>query len=277
VPSHDQQVDLIAGNADGELADPNQSEPPSRQTMNDVPADFLPLSRAVNRLADGMWGGLLRPEPVVAIKRVHKKLSLGYGPWREKAGRRLRAAAMRGKLVIYVLAKPQVRSATDDPADSAPEQIEPFAVPVTVVKRLIASRGSLPDHPIRPSIKTAEGNEKLLALLTVGILAARASDFDLWYRSERAKGRWASQRSKLKINGRPTKQTDALRNAVLALVHDHKWNGKEPISALHRILVASGRTEAPSHDTLARLVDQLHRETGEAGLLRITRARHKQR
>jgi hypothetical protein len=81
VPSHDQQVDLIAGNADGELADPNQSEPLSRQTMNDVPADFLPLSHAVNRLADGMWGGLQRPEPVVAIKRVHKKLSLGSGPW----------------------------------------------------------------------------------------------------------------------------------------------------------------------------------------------------
>lgn len=35
MPSHDQQVDLIAGNIDGELAGPNQSEPLSRQTMND--------------------------------------------------------------------------------------------------------------------------------------------------------------------------------------------------------------------------------------------------
>jgi hypothetical protein len=277
VPSHDQQADLIAGNINGELSDPNQTEPLSRQTVNDVPADFMPLSHAVNRLADGMWGGLPRPEPIAAIKRVHKKLSLGYGPWREKAGRRLRAAAMRGKLVIYVLAKPQVRSATNNLADCPPEQIEPFAVPVTVVKRLMASRGSLPDHPIRPSFKTAEGNEKLLALLTVGNLAVRACDFDLWYQSERAKGRWPSQRSKSKINGRPTKQTEALRNAVLALVRDHKWNGKEPISALHRILVASGRTEAPSQDTLARLVDQLHRETGAAGLLRVTRARRNQR
>ena len=156
-----------------------------------------------------------------------------------------------------------------------PEKIEPVAVPVNVVKRLIASRGSLPDHPIRPSIETADGNQKLFALLTVGLLVVRTSDFDVWYQSERAKGRWPSQRSKLKINGRPTKQTDRLRNAVLALVHDHKWSGKDPISALHRMLVASGYSEAPSQDMLARLVDHLHRETGEVGLLRITRARRR--
>ena len=276
MPSHDQQVDLIAGNADGELADPNQSEPLSRQTMNDVPADFLPLSHAVNRLADGMWGGLQRPEPVVAIKRVHKKLSLGSGPWGERAGRRLRAAAVRGKLAIYVFAKPQIRSEAHNRAECPPEKIEPFVVPVTVVKRLIASRGSLPHYPFRPSIKTAEGNEKLLALLTVGLLVVRASEFDCWYQSERAKGRWPSQRSKLKRNGRPTKQTESLRNAVLAIVHDHKWNGKDQIAALHRLLIAHSHLSVPSPDTLARLVDQLHSETGEAELFRTPRTRRKQ-
>jgi len=46
---------------------------------------------------------------------------------------------------------------------------------------------------------------------------------------------------------------------------------------LHRLLVASGRSDVPSQDTLARLVDQLHRETGEAALLRTPRARRKQR
>jgi hypothetical protein len=244
--------------------------------MNDLPNDFLRISCAVNRLSDGMWGGLRRPDPVAAIKQDQKKLSLGFGPWGEKAGRRLRAAAVKGKLAIYVLAKPQVRSEDHSLTESSLEKIEPVVVPVNVVKRLIISRGSLPDHPIRPSIKTADGNQKLFALLTVGLLVVRTSDFDVWYQSERAKGRWPSQRSKLKINGRPTKQTDPLRNAVLALVHDHKWSGKHPISALHRMLVASGHSEAPSQDTLARLVDHLHRETGEVGLLRITRARRKQ-
>ena len=245
--------------------------------MNDPPKDFLRISCAVNRLSDGMWGGLQRPEPVAAIKQDQKKLSLGFGPWGEQAGRRLRAAAIDGKLVIYVFAKPQVRSDDHSLADCcSPEGIEPVAVPVNVVKRLIASRGGLPDHPIRPSIKTADGNEKLFALLAVGLLVVRANDFDGWYQSERAKGRWPSQEPKEKKDGRPTKQTGALRNAVLALVHDHKWSGKDPISALHRLLVASGRSEVPSQDTLARLVDQLHRETGEAGLLRFTRARRKQ-
>ena len=151
-----------------------------------------------------------------------------------------------------------------------------MVVPVSVLKRLITSHGSLPDHPIRPSMKAAEGNERLFALLAVGVLVVRADDFDGWYQSERAKGRWPSQESKEKKDGRPTKQTGALRNAVLALVHDHKWNGKGPISALHRLLVASGRSDVPSQDTLARLVDQLHTETGEPGLLRISRVRRKQ-
>lgn len=244
--------------------------------MNDPPKDFLRISCAVNRLSDGMWGGLRQPDPVADIKQDQKKLSVGFGPWGERAGQRLRVAAIKGKLVIYVFAKPQVRSEDRSLTDYSPEKVEPVAVPVNVVKRLISSRGGLPDHPIRPSIKTAEGNEKLFASLTVGLLVVRTGDFDVWYQSESAKGRWPSQRSKLKINGRPTKQTDPLKNAVLALVHDRKWSGKDAISALHRLLVASERSDLPSQDTLARLVDQLHRETGETGLLRVTRARLKQ-
>jgi hypothetical protein len=122
--------------------------------MNDLPKDFLRISCAVNRLSDGMWGGVQRPDPVAAIKQDQKKLSLGFGPWGEKAGRRLRAAAVRGKLAIYVFAKPQVRSEDHNLTDCSPEKIEPVAVPVNVVRRLIASRGGLPDHPIRPSRAT---------------------------------------------------------------------------------------------------------------------------
>jgi hypothetical protein len=59
-------------------------------------------------------------------------------------------------------------------------------------------------------------------------------------------------------------------------IHDHKWSGKDPIAALHRVLVASGHSEVPSQDTLPRLVDHLHSEIGEAGLLRITRVRREQ-
>jgi len=236
---------------------------PHPHTVTEVSADFLPWSEAVNRLADGMWGGLQRPEPVVVIKQSYKKLSVGFGPWREKAGRLLRVAAVKGKLAIYILAKNQVRFDDHDLTGDASAKPEPPSVPVPVIKRLILSRGTLPDHPIRPSMQTAEGNENLFALLTVGLLVVRASDFDVW---ERAKGRWPSQRSKEKKNGRPTRQTEALENAVLALVKDLKWSGKDGITTLHRLLVASGRSDVPSQDTVARLVDQLHRKTGDMRL-----------
>jgi hypothetical protein len=243
--------------------------------MTDVPLDFLRISCAVNRLADGMFGGLRRPDPVTAIKQDQKKLSVGFGPWREKAARYFRTAAEKGKLTIYVLAKRQTRSEVDNSTEQSTKGLEPVVVPVPVIKRLIASRGGLPDQPIQPSIKTADGDEKLFALLIDGLLIVRACDFEGWYQTEYAKGRWPSQRSKSAKNGRPSKQTEALRNAVLALVHDRKWNGKDPIAALHRLLVASGRSNIPSPDTLAHLVNNLHRETGEAGLLRITRMRRK--
>jgi hypothetical protein len=240
-----------------------------------VPDGFLRLSDAVNRLADGMWGGLPRPVAVDTIKWRFKKTSAGFGPWREQAGQRLRAAAMQGKPVVYVVAKPRAPS-KNAALRRPPVKIEPTVVPANVLKRLLTSRGSLPDHPIRPSVTTADGNDKLFALLTAGLLVVLESDFIVWYRSERAKGKWASQRSRSKIgNGRPTKQTEGIRNAVIALMRDGAWSGKASIATLHRLLVTSGRCGVPSVDTLARLVNQLHRETGDPGLLRIARARRK--
>src|SRR5450432_2783014 len=75
-----------------------------------MPEDYLRLSHATNQVADGMWGGLPRPDPVANIKKSQKKLSVGFGPWREKAAECLTAAAFKGELVVYVVAEPQVRS-----------------------------------------------------------------------------------------------------------------------------------------------------------------------
>jgi hypothetical protein len=235
------------------------------------------ISDAISRLADGMWGGLRRPAAVGAIKKSSPKVSIGFGPQREEAGRRIRAAATNAKLVVYVAPNRQVRAKSRSQVCHPPGLIEPTVVPISVVKRLITtSRGSLPDQPIRPSLKATEDNQKLLALLISGLLAIRMSDFDVWYRSERHKGKWPSQRSMLKShNGRPTKQTEALSGAILALVYAGTWNGKASFTKLHQLLVDSGRPDVPSPDTLVRLVDQLHRETGNAALFRIARARRK--
>jgi hypothetical protein len=241
-----------------------------------VPEGFLRFSDAVCRLAEGMWGGLRRPAPVRAIKGIEKRASIGFGPWREQAGKRLTAEVKKGRLAVYVIAEPQAPFKSRALARRSPQQLKPVTVPVSVLARLITARGSLPDHPIRPSIKTAEGDEKLLRLFTVGVLVIRASDFDVWYRSERAKGKWPSQRSRLKISGgRPTKQTTPVRNAVIGVVRDGKWSGKVSIAKLHRLLIASGDIEVPSPDTLARLVDQLHAETGNAEFFRGKRGRRK--
>lgn len=246
--------------------------------MKDRPAPdgFLRFSDAVTQLAEGMWGGLRQAEPVQTIKKIAKNASIGFGPWQEQAGKRLTAAVRKGEVAAYLAADGQ-RSFEHlvSPQDVMGQR---EVLPIGVLKGLMTSRGTLPDHPIRPSIKTAEGNHKLFGLLTVGILLIRADDFADWYRSERAKGKWPSQRSRSKNgNGRPTKQTEAIRNAVMALVRDQKWTGQVGITELHRILVDSGRIDVPSPDTLTRLVDQLHRETGEPGLFRKKPARRKRK
>ena len=175
--------------------------------------------------------------------------------------------------MVFVVDKLHVPSKSAAPTRCLGDA-ETVVVPVSVVNRLLISRGRLPDHAIRPTIKAADGDEKLFAMLTIGLLVIRKRDFDLWYRSQRAKGKWASQWSRKKTgDGRPTKQTNDLRTAVLALVRGGDWTGKAGIATLRRLLVS--RSDVPSRDTLARLVDQLHRETGDAGLVRIARTRRK--
>jgi hypothetical protein len=233
----------------------------------ELPAGFIRFSDAISRLANGMFGGLQRPAPVVAMKRIHKTASIGFAEWREQAGQRLTNSTMKGTPTVYVIAKPRVPT-----RDSAREAVI-TPIPIKVLSRLITSRGSLPDHPMRPSLKTTDGDTQLFALLTVGILVVREREFMSWYRSERSKGKWPSQRSRLKRGGgRPTKQTEAIRNVILRLVHSGAWNGKASIAKLHRLLVNSGWTDVPSPDTLARLVDRLRHETGEPGFLRRMRS-----
>ena len=99
--------------------------------MGDMRKGFLRVSHAANQLAGGMWGGLRRPEPVATIKRVHKKLSVGRGPWREQAAQRFRCAAVNGELVVYVVDEREARSENRILAECCQEKIEPVMVPVS--------------------------------------------------------------------------------------------------------------------------------------------------
>lgn len=231
-----------------------------------IPDGFLSVSEAVSVLARGMWGGLRRPDPVRQLKRYkqYRNASVGFGPWKEEAARRFKTAAIEGNVQVYVFTKTN-RSASDVETVPVPLSIE-------VLKRLIAPRGGVTDHAVRPSLKTAGGDAKLLALLVRGILLVSKKEVDDWYRSQRSKRRWASQRlTKRRGGGRPSLQTEALRGAVLSIMRESKLSMAE----LRRRLAAAGHTGVPSSDTLDRLVDQLYRETGEENLRRIKRLRRK--
>jgi hypothetical protein len=72
-----------------------------------APDGFLRFSDTVTQLAEGMWGRLRQAEPVRTIKKIAKKASIGFGPWRERAGKRLTTAARKGEVAIYVVADRQ--------------------------------------------------------------------------------------------------------------------------------------------------------------------------
>lgn len=222
-----------------------------------IPDGFLSFSDAVKRLSEGIWGGIRAPAPVRAVKREFGRLSVCFGAWREQAGELLADAATQGRLSVHVFA---------GKLDSRPTLVAP-----NVLARMIRVRGTFPDHPVRASMKTTQGDARLLRLLENGILLVATEEFDDWYRAERRKGRWPSQRSRLKRRpGRPSIQTEPLRAAVLKVSREEKGL---PITQLRRRLIARGITDVPSRDTLRRLSDQLYVESGEPALRRKRRIR----
>jgi len=60
----------------------------------ELPAGFIRFSDAISRLANGTFGGLQRPAPVVAMKRIHKTASIGFAEWRKQVGQRLTNSTM---------------------------------------------------------------------------------------------------------------------------------------------------------------------------------------
>jgi hypothetical protein len=220
-----------------------------------IPDGFLRLPDAVATLAKAMYATFRQPKPLHRLKREHQKASIGFGPWKEQAAQRIRTAASNGELPLYV---------------GGNSDQQPMLLRLDLVSGLITVRGGLPERPVRPSLRSVGGDARLLKVLSSGRLLVRQDDFVAWYNSERHKGRWPSQRlRKRPAEGRPSKVTSSLRTAVAEALGEHKRS----ISALHRDLIASGRTDVPSVDTLERLVDQLYRETGRPEFFRNRRRR----
>ena len=238
-----------------------------------IPTGFLRLSDATALLAKAMFGGLPRPVHVVEVKRIFgAALSVQSSEWGEEAKQRVSGAALKGTLPIYVA---PVRVAQSRPCCRWPIP-EPMRLTKTVLERMFTSRKGLSNHPIRPSLKTTGGDKKLLALLLAGVLVVHEREFTAWLRAEYARGKWPSQRARSKARrGRPTKQTDELRTAIVALVRHDEWSVKNGIAALHRKLVAAGHAVGVSDDTLSRLVNRLFLETGDPKFFRKPRPKRR--
>jgi hypothetical protein len=240
------------------------------------PEGYSRLSEAYARNYAGVWGGL-KSSPLAQTLRKTHGLSVECGMRRTYAAQPLTAAAQHGNLKVYVVADPNLGPSVDRPGWPIASTKEPVIVPPRVLKRLIAPRDMLPDHAIHPTLKAAARDQNLHVLLMVGVLVVKEREFKDWYRSQRSRGKWLSQQSKSKkTSGRPTKQTEALKSAVLPLARDKAWRANDGIAKLRRLLVERGEPKnVPSVDTLERLVSRLYLETGDPAFRRVPRVQRK--
>jgi hypothetical protein len=239
-------------------------ENPGAIKTADLPNGFILFSEAIRRLRMSMWSGLPRPIALRNARVDFTKIgvhhpSLGFGPWRQRAGEDLTVAACKGKLEVYAVGEDQ-----ENPICTR--------VPVEVLRRLIRTRGSLPDRAIHPTLKACDHDHALFRLLRRSVLVVKESEFSRWLKAERRKGKWPSQKKRRKSRiGRPTKQRHELEEAIISRVREKAWSGELPVTKLRRQLIEAGRKSVPSADTLARLIDKLHEETGNPELRRRMR------
>lgn len=215
-----------------------------------------------NAIRDAELLGLPKPDVSLAISRV--KLSIGFGPRRENAAETIREAAKAGRLPVYL--------ASQGDGHRAPKILAPG-----MIAAVVPCRGGLPDHPIRIETGPVVGRDAAFRI-SRGALVVRFGEFKKWLEAERRKGRWPSQAESEKARaGRPS--CDSMwRDRIKKIVGSGDWKadgcyGKydsprgasesagQPISALRMVL--NRFSDPPSHDTIARIVDELFIVTGD--------------
>jgi hypothetical protein len=226
-----------------------------------VPEGFILFSDAVRLLCRGMFATLPRPEPVAELNKAIK-YKAAFGPWTEEAAKSLADAAENGDLPVHAL--------RDSTASGACGKAKIVAVPAAIVRNLLRSRGGLVDRQ-RVSLKTVNTDLRLFGALNAGVVVISEEEFAAWYQKERAKGRWKSQGRKLKKIGRPSKLNKHLEQKIRSILPTP--GQKISIAELGRQLRSAGAPDVPSDDTLARMVDQIYRKTGDKKCRRIKRRR----
>jgi hypothetical protein len=232
--------------------------------VSGVETQFLLISHAVSRLEAGMFGGsVTRPEPIKKLKKQEPRLSVGFGPHREKASEVILTAILAGDLSVHLFAQ-----------SNAEEPRLPIVVPIDVLQLMPQARSGLPDRPVRHPVNFLRNHPVtpvVFAALSVSALHLQRTEFEAWYEKQKQRLRWPSQRTSSKPRvGRPSKQTARLLNLIRALVAEEKWSASEGIAKLVKLLVPKG---APLRNTLRRAVDQLYIETGDPNYRIVPRKR----
>jgi hypothetical protein len=221
--------------------------------MGSVDIELLLISEAVSRLESGMFGGVKHPELVLKVKEQEPALDVGSGPRREDASRAIYKAIMDEKLAVYVL-----QHSSEKQSESAP-----LEVPKALLQQMIRARGGLPDYAIRPeTLSYQRTTGRLESALRQSALYLQVEQFDAWYKKNRKKRVWRSQRSSNKPRiGRPKEDARAI-NLVIDLVNSRVWSAQNnSVAELVRLLVEKG--EKLSRQTVKRVLEHLYKETGE--------------
>jgi hypothetical protein len=235
-----------------------------KMLKQEPPPGYVLFSAATERLASGMWGGFKQPA-IIAILRKNHWTRIRFGPQHQMAVRRLCQAVRSEELTLYA---------------SARIEGSPQPLPINLVRKLIGSRGGLPDRVVRPWYGWVEQGlvcAEVFRLLQQGELLLLTADFEGWYRRERRNGAWPSQRArkqKRRRRGRPSQRTEAMRERILGLVRSGEWSARDGFPALRQRLEERDGA-APSEDTLRRAVEELFLDTGEPELVIRRRLKRK--
>jgi hypothetical protein len=233
--------------------------------MTSVASEYLLISEAVERLEAGMWGGRTRPQVVIDAKKHYPRASIGFERRKKMAGEAIYEAMKSHKLPVYVFPG----------TEEALPILEPIAVPVELLVLMPKVRKSLPDRLVRHPFNLFRNHSMapdLFAALSTSSLLLRKTDFDAWYKKQRARRLWKSQISSRKPRiGRPSKQTEELLTSIKALVAQGRWTAADGIAKLAELL--AGATELPKRDTLRRAIDRLFDDTGDLNYRLIPRHR----
>jgi hypothetical protein len=238
--------------------------------------------RGPSQTARGNVRNLSPPAPLVESRKRNPGARISWGPRLSRASELVRGAVISGGLTLCAMRAglmPRLKNGSLDAASI--EDTLRFPVPCSAIRFLITSRGGLPDHPIAVSrsrkLRKFASEESLLRLAQ-SVLVIKRSEFEAWYRNERCRQPWPSQRPnvqghKRRRAGRP--KLNDLKITILQHVRDRgKWSGKQPVRELmEQLKLAHPNVHFPSYNTFRRIIDKLHDETGDPRLIRRRKVR----